>query len=54
VDVQVSYEFQNPVYGLLASAAYDKVAKRMIKAFEDRAIVVYGASSLEDIARSTA
>eukprot|EP00729_Bicosta_minor_P010971 gene10971-32685_t len=46
VDVEVTYEFQNPIYGMLAAAAYDKVSHRMIKAFEDRATVVHGQSSL--------
>lgn len=46
VDVEVTYEFQNPIYGMLASAAYAKVSDKMIKAFEDRATVVYGKSSI--------
>ena len=48
VDVEVCYEFQNPLYGMLAAAAYDKVAQRMIKAFEDRATIVHGQSSIPE------
>lgn len=32
----MSYEFRNPLHALLAKAAFDKVAKQMIQAFEHR------------------
>eukprot|EP00041_Stephanoeca_diplocostata_P009622 m.149530 g.149530 ORF g.149530 m.149530 type:complete len:265 (-) comp17819_c0_seq1:233-1027(-) len=47
VDVYVSYEFRNPLHALLAKAAFDKVAKQMIQAFEHRAAVVYGPSIVD-------
>jgi len=42
VNVNVTYEFRNPMHALLAAAAFDQVARQMIRAFEKRAHTLYG------------
>eukprot|EP00048_Salpingoeca_helianthica_P003526 m.68114 g.68114 ORF g.68114 m.68114 type:complete len:253 (-) comp12752_c1_seq1:54-812(-) len=47
VHVKVVFEFENFLHGMVASAAFDKVVRRMIAAFEQRAHVLYGPSSFQ-------
>lgn len=42
VDFYVDFEFKNPVLQAVISAFFHEAVKRMVKAFEDRAIVLYG------------
>lgn len=42
VDFYIAYEFRSLPLQLLAGAAFDKVFRKMTKAFEDRADKIYG------------
>lgn len=47
VSLAIEYEFANPMYGALSSAAAPKVAEKMIEAFEKRVkAVVEGPASV--------
>ncbi|KAK0556371.1 hypothetical protein OC846_001194 [Tilletia horrida] len=42
LDFHLEYAFRNPIYGLVASQAFDVMARKMMNAFEERAIQLYG------------
>ncbi len=42
VSYHLTYEFANPLYGATSAAFFGQVAETMIKAFEDRCLVIYG------------
>ncbi|KAE8233498.1 hypothetical protein CF326_g1459 [Tilletia indica] len=42
LEFTLEYAFRNPLYGMVASKAFDVMAGRMMHAFEERAIQLYG------------
>ena len=42
VSYHLTYEFVNPLYSATSAAYFGRVAGMMIKAFEDRCLVIYG------------
>lgn len=42
VDFYVDFEFKNPFFQKLMGVFFNEVVKRMVKAFEDRAVALYG------------
>lgn len=47
VNAKVLFEFENYLHSVVASAAFDKVVRRMMSAFESRALALYGPSSFQ-------
>lgn len=45
VDFFVDFEFKNPFFQKLMGVFFNEIVKRMVKAFEDRAIQLYGAKN---------
>lgn len=45
VDFYVDFEFKNPFFQKLMGVFFNELVKRMVKAFEDRAVQLYGAKT---------
>ena len=43
IDFYVDFEFKNPIFQRLMGVFFNEIVKRMVKAFEDRAVQLYSA-----------